>query len=191
MQNLIMPINKAFVTASFRNEKYKKKFGFEHYGVDFGGKHTVWSSGYGICIFKGECPLYGKYVTVFYPDVDCPEIRHKYAPNESSFVFANYFHLSDAYARPGETLTKDSAVGISGETGQYATGPHLHLEMFHLNYLPTAQIAAFRSPSFAAMPNAFFNPLSLLHVKSTRPDNQSIKFSGDGYTNKEDELRVY
>lgn len=181
MQELIMPINQAFISASFLNEKYMKKFGFAHYGVDFAGSHKVWGSGYGICIFKGTCALYGNYLSVFYPFVN--------APNNA--IIANYFHLKDVYAAKGDIITKDSCLGISGQTGKYATGPHLHFETYSMPYLPKTPISAYRTPFVSAMPDVFINPLTLLQVKSTPPDNQVITFSNDGFTNEEDKLREY
>ena len=43
-------------------------------------------------------------------------------------ILTIYAHLSEILVVEGQRVTKDEAVGLSGETGN-ATGPHLHFEI--------------------------------------------------------------
>lgn len=43
-------------------------------------------------------------------------------------ILTIYAHLSELLVVEGERVTKDAAVGLSGESGN-ATGPHLHFEI--------------------------------------------------------------
>ena len=177
-QKLIMPVNKSTVTATFKNQKYYKKFGFEHYGIDLVGDSVIWSCGQGICLLAGLNTLYGKYASILYPDC------HGYA---APFILAQFFHMKDIYCHTGMILNKDSKVGIMGCSGKYATGVHLHLEFIPVNNLDN--LLNFNSPE-KINNNLKFNPLRILHVKTSALDYQSITFTNDGFSDKQ-EVKLY
>lgn len=71
-QKLILPINKAVVTAGFKNTSYKSQFGFTHYGADMvssAGDKTVWGCGNGTVVATGTDNVLGKVVIV--KSLDC------------------------------------------------------------------------------------------------------------------------
>ena len=51
-QRLILPINRARITAGYKNSNYRSEFGYTHYGCDLTDSKksilTVWGSGKGM-----------------------------------------------------------------------------------------------------------------------------------------------
>lgn len=182
MQKLIMPVNQATISASFKNENYKNRFGFEHYGVDMYGSIAIYSPGNGIVLSTGTDAMYGNYVTAYFP----------YCwPTDLPFIF-NFFHLSKISVGKGVVLDKDVVLGLMGQTGTYATGVHLHTEAYYMDYPTKKNFSPFPSKRFHKLPvERMVNPLSILFTKTSAPDNQSIKFTQDDYCNQEDMDRDY
>lgn len=182
MQKLIMPVNQATVSASFKNDNYKKRFGFAHYGVDMYGSLSIYSPGLGVVLSTGMDPMYGNYVTAYFPHCH---------PTGASLIF-NFFHLDKITVDKGDVLNKDILLGVMGKTGTYATGVHLHTEAYYMDYPPMKNFSPFPSKRFHKLPvERMVNPLSILFTKTSAPDSQSIKFTQDGYCNQEDMDRNY
>lgn len=173
-QKLIMPVNNSTITATFKNKKYYTRFGFVHYGIDIIGDSNVWSCGDGIVTLTGLSNTYGKYASVIYPDVK---------GSAFPFLLANYFHLNSVSVTPGQVVSKDTRVGIMGCTGKYVTGIHLHFELFPLQCINA--LIHYNAPDYLPNNNKI-NPLSILHLKTSPPDCQSISFTNDGYCNPVD-----
>ncbi|CAJ2377034.1 MAG: M23 family metallopeptidase [Gammaproteobacteria bacterium] len=52
---------------------------------------------------------------------------------QHNFGFESYYaHLSDILVQSGEVVQRGQLLGISGNTGDHSTGPHLHYEVRHL-----------------------------------------------------------
>lgn len=178
MQRLIMPVNNSIVSASYKNQNYFKKFGFEHWGVDMYGSLNIYAQGYGVVINAGSDTLYGNFVQVLYLDCESSETGYL------GHVVANYFHLNSVLVKTGQRTTKDTKLGLMGKTGKYATGVHLHLEMRIYVYEKFLNLSPFGSENFIEDSTAFwFNPLSISHVKKSAPDSQTMFFSDETYTN--------
>ncbi|MDT0269189.1 M23 family metallopeptidase [Streptomyces sp. DSM 44915] len=90
-----------------------------HTGVDFAVPvgTPVHSVGPGTVISAGYAGDYGNQVTVALADG----------------YFALYAHLSDIAVEPGQSVTAESWLGDSGNSGR-STGPHLHFEVRASNY---------------------------------------------------------
>lgn len=73
--------------------------------------------------------------------------------NHGSGLLSIYAHLSKIEVKEGETVTKDSIVGLVGSTG-WSTGPHLHLQVWQENHW--------------ANPRAFFEGYFGQRLASTR-----------------------
>lgn len=178
MQKLIMPVNQAIISASFKNPSYKKKFGFDHYGVDMYSKECdiIWGQGIGIALAYGWDNLYGWYASILYPEA--------YYNNHPKSIIANYFHMREKQILP-TIITTNTVIGRIGETGQYATGPHLHLEMYPTKDFISSGghiMSPFNSPTFRKCDTAF-DPLLITFLKPTHPDLQTIEFENSVYIN--------
>lgn len=86
----------------------------------------------GTVVFSGSKGGYGEMVDVKHADGS----------------LSRYAHLSERLVQTGETVSADSPVGLSGETG-VTTGPHLHLEIHEngrpvdpMNRLPGLSLAS-------------------------------------------------
>lgn len=134
MQRLIQPINKMTLTASRKNVQYLKKYGFEHFGIDCAGSEVVYAQGDGKVIAIGTDSIFGNFAVVEYIEAMTHNAGY-------SNVVARYFHMSELYVLCGQSVNKDTRIGLVGSTGKYVDGKHLHVEFDsdtkHWNYTPT------------------------------------------------------
>lgn len=86
-----------------------------HQGIDYS---TCWCQGYraqtpfgGIVTYAGDHAVYGGTVVI---------------ENQGWQVF--FAHLSGELASPGDIVAAGDVIGLSGNTGRYTTGPHVHME---------------------------------------------------------------
>ena len=56
------------------------------------------------------------------------EVSHGVLPNGQELT-TFYAHLNRQMVRPGQSVDKDTVIGLSGSTGGRSTGPHLHYEV--------------------------------------------------------------
>lgn len=131
-QRLILPINQCKVNAGYKSEKYRKDWGFAHYGVDLGstnGSRTVYACGDGevaACGQDGESltgpsSRLGNCAVIVYRDVLLPS-------GKAVDLACRMFHFDKLSVQPGQRVTKDTAIGQFGATGYHVSGPHLHIE---------------------------------------------------------------
>lgn len=129
MQRLILPINKCKVNAGYKSEAYRKDFGFAHFGVDLGstdGSTQVYACGDGEVIAAGmdgqhDKDRLGNCIVIVYRDVRLPDGR-------LLDLACRMFHFAKIYCKAGDLVTKDTVIGLYGNTGGMSTGAHLHLE---------------------------------------------------------------
>ncbi len=187
-QKLVLPINKAKLTASMKTAAYKTKFGFEHYGVDMvstAGDRTLWASGNGTVVAAGNDSVVGNVVAVLYPAA----ANHK--NNAAQDVILRYYHLAGIEVTVGQAVTKDVKLGQYGNTGSMSMAPHLHMEAdtdtAHPLYSPTVNSSSLlKGRSAGANDKTMSSPLDWLHCKSDDPDNQTYTTAGDAYIKPED-----
>lgn len=172
-QKLILPINKCRVTAGYKNARYKKEFGFNHYGLDMtdegrGKDYTVWGCGVGTVLEAGFDNKTGHTVVIRYNNCIL-------ADGTVRDVIQRAWHFDKLFVKKGQKITKDTRIGNYGDTGTYAEGKHLHIEFDKDFQYPTY------SPSFAghtsiikAGIDSTLNPTSVLYVKKSAPDYQSV-----------------
>lgn len=189
MQKLILPINRAKLTASWKTDSYRARFGFNHYGVDMvsaAGSRLVYAQGRGTVLLAGRDSVLGNTVVVRYEDV--------YNPNTGAGqdMIARMYHFDSLFCKKGQVLTKDSRLGYYGSTGQYAAGAHLHLELDtdlgYPFYTPTLSGVStfFKGSRLGATDKTMVNPISWTHCKISAPDYQSYTTARDGYIRGED-----
>lgn len=179
MQKLILPINRAVLTASWRTAAYRAQYGFEHYGIDLiaqdgaaSGKRTVYASGTGIVVTTGRDSVVGNVVVVQYGNAS----NHHLGCAEN--VVLRYFHLNSIAVRPGQEVSKDTILGEYGNTGALTMGKHLHLEADTDTaaplYSPTVYSSSLlRGRVLGATVTTMRNPLEYLYCKVSAPDNQT------------------
>ena len=174
-QKLILPINKLRITAGYKNPNYRKEFGYNHYGVDYTDQQksdkTVWGSGDGVITHVGWSNSCGNVICAVYKNCLLTNGQVK-------DLTIRYYHLEKINVKAGDKITKDTRLGLYGSTGA-STGDHLHIEIDtdtkYPNYTP--QIGK-NSGVLKAGTDSTINPTTALYVKTTSPDNQSVKNSG-------------
>lgn len=174
-QKLILPINCVRLTSGYKNANYKKEFGYTHYGVDMTDKarkdYTIWGSGVGEVTHCGWHPSGGNVVVIVYRDC----ILTNGVVRDLAF---RYFHLSKINVKVGQKITKDTRIGLYGNTGASA-GAHLHLEVDtdvkYPNYTPQTSRS---NDVLKAGTDSTINPVLALWVKKSAPDYQSVTNSG-------------
>lgn len=177
-QKLIMPINKARITASYKNANYTKEFGYVHYGVDMTDKdrkdYTLYASGKGVVSHCGFNKSGGNVIVIVYRDCELPI-------GGTCDIVLRYFHLKTIKVKVGQKVNKDTVIGLYGNTG-YSSGAHLHLEadtdVNYPNYTPQISSSASNSVLKKGIASTMLNPRDVLWVKTSRPDYQSVVSSG-------------
>lgn len=88
-----------------------------HTGIDIvvNTGASVYAAGKGKVIKTGYRSGYGKTI----------EIDHGFG------YTTLYAHLSKIKVKKGQTVERGELIGVSGQTGSFATGPHLHYEVKH------------------------------------------------------------
>lgn len=191
MQKLIFPINKAKITAGYKNEPYKERFKFTHYGIDLAplekSHELIYSLGDGEVCKTGMDHVFGNVVSIVYDNV-------LFKDGTEKRVFVKFFHLSSIMVKRDDKVTKDTVIGVTGMSGMYSTGIHLHLEadvkgdtVLSTRALISNSNIVVRSPI-----DKTIDPILFLHIKKTAPDNQDISLSGDEYCQyKKKDLLIY
>ena len=188
-QKLILPINACRITSGYKNANYRKQFGYTHYGVDMTDKarkdKTIWGSGVGTVTHCGYHPTGGNVVVAVYKDC-------KLADGQVKDLAIRYFHLEKIYVKAGDKITKDTKLGLYGNTGSSA-GAHLHIEIDvdvkYPNYTP--QTSRSNDVLKSGM-DSTIDPVKALWVKKTSPDYQSVTNSGyDTLTTKDLGYKTY
>ncbi len=182
-QKLILPINKARFTSGYKNENYKKQFGYTHYGVDMTDKErkniTVWGSGKGEVTHCGWHPSGGNVIVIVYKDCLLPTGQVK-------DIAIRYYHLEKIYVSKGQKITKDTKIALYGNTGA-SSGAHLHIEcdsdIKYPNYTPQTSKS---NDVLKAGIDSTLNPVNVLWVKTSDPDNQSVTNAGYNTVTKAD-----
>ncbi len=134
MQRLVLPINYFKPTAGYKSEKYRRKFGFRHYGIDCVGSDIVYALGNGVVKLAGCDGKNGKttgktsgcgfVAVVVY--TDCENNKN----GKPADLTVTYMHLREMpKVEAGQTVTKNTVIGYMGNTGAHTTGKHLHLQM--------------------------------------------------------------
>lgn len=187
-QYLIQPVNHTVLSAGYLNTKYQKKFGFKHYGHDVYSNNsdlTVYASGDGKVLECGYDSALGNIVVV----------RYNKAYNEKTKKYTDiimrYYHLASISVSKHTIVTKDTKLGIMGNTGKYSTGIHLHYEIDtdtdYPCYSPT--IGTSGTLIKAGTPTTV-NPAYFIHTKISAPDKQTITYLADGYSGTEDKKYI-
>jgi murein DD-endopeptidase MepM/ murein hydrolase activator NlpD len=183
MQKLILPINDASLTASMGTENYRSRFGFSHYGADMisrSGNRVIYASGKGEVLETGWDNVVGYVVAVLYPQAICRRT------GEIRDMIFRYYHLERIDTAKGKRVTKDSRLGLYGNTGSLVMGRHLHVEadkdIAYPLYSPTVKRSNFlRGRDFGAHAGMMENPVDWLACKTSPPDHQSWTTAADAY----------
>ncbi len=170
-QNLILPINKTRITAGYKNVNYKNQFGFNHYGSDStstNSDRTVWGSGVGQVLEAGFDNVLGNVVVIRYNNCQLKN-------GTTKDLIQRLYHLDRIDVVKGQSITKDTRVGLYGNTGKYTTGAHLHVEFdTDVNYPTYSPTLSSSSNIIKAGTDSTLNPAQVMYVKNSAPDYQSV-----------------
>ena len=173
-QKLILPVNRAIVTAGFKNANYRNQFGFSHYGMDLvevNGTKTIWGCGSGTVVAAGTDNVLGKVVVIKYLDCVMKD-------GTTRGVVQRIYHLNSINVSAGQNITKDTKIGDYGNTGQFSTGAHLHIEFdTDLNYPLYTPTIGSNSNILKTGTDSMLHPANVMFVKTSSPDYQTISGS--------------
>lgn len=170
MQKLILPLNDCQVLCGYKNEAYRKAWGFAHYGMDLYDPSLIhWAMGDGEVIAAGTDSIFGNCVVVLYKDV------YIHATGETRDLIARCYHMADVpLVKEGDKVTTKTRIGTIGTTGKYSSGVHLHVEFdtdtAHPMFVPGLNGS---TSMFNRGIDTTIDPVGVLYVKPTSPDNQT------------------
>lgn len=172
-QKLIQPLNKMVIGYGYKNANYPSDFhGFTHFGSDYWGDSPVYASGVGVVIATGYDSTFGNTVVVRYNNV----FVHK--TGEVQDVIARYYHLASILCTKGQQTTKDTKLGIPGNTGKFTNGVHLHMEFSYAVDDPFGVPRIYDTNMLHWSRDTTMDPADILFTKKTAPDYQSAKSAG-------------
>jgi murein DD-endopeptidase MepM/ murein hydrolase activator NlpD len=126
-QRLKLPIDDLKPTAGYKNKKYADEFPFMHFGVDMisvSGKRDLYALGDGEVVAAGNDKGCGNVIVVIYNK--CINNKTK----ETKDLVVTYMHLYELpLVKAGQKVNKKTLLGYYGATGDFVTGPHLHVQM--------------------------------------------------------------
>lgn len=141
---------------------------------------TVWAMGSGEVIVAGFDNVYGGTAVVMYKDVYLRALK------ESRDVIARCYHMEKVYVKKGQKITTASKLGVMGNTGQYTSGEHLHVELDTDTKWPCYTIELKNNSNIMKRgtgADTTIDPAKVLYVKESEPDNQRI-MANDSYLNR-------
>lgn len=171
MQKLILPLNNCQVLCGYKNEAYRKAWGFAHYGMDLYDPSLVhWAMGDGEVLAAGTDSIFGNCVVILYKDV------YIHATGETRDLIARCYHMADLpLVKAGDKITTKTRLGTIGTTGKYSSGVHLHVEFDtdtkHPMFVPGL---SGNTSMFNRGIDTTIDPAGVLYVKASAPDNQSV-----------------
>lgn len=191
-QKLIQPINKAKLTASWKTDAYKNRFGFIHYGCDFVSTtigQTVYASGNGVVVASGVDSVVGNVIAVLYLDAV------NAITGAVRDIVVRYYHFDSRNVNKWDKVTKDTVLGLYGNTGTVGTGKHLHIEVdsdiAYPLYSPTVlNSSLLRGRSLGANDKTMSNPTEWIFCKTSGPDYQTYTTTNDSYIRSEDKVII-
>lgn len=136
MQKLILPISDFKPTAGYKNAKYKKYWGYNHYGVDCvsaSKTRALYGIGNGTVAAAGLDGLNGKTTGAGSGCGYCLVVIYKDCYNrqtkKATDVVCTYMHMSAMpKVKAGDKVTTKTLLGFYGNTGAATSGPHLHIQ---------------------------------------------------------------
>lgn len=145
-QVLILPINNCAFSAGYKNQAYLAQQTYNHYGVDLYsnvGDKTVYACGDGEVVACGWDGVVGNdklgnVIAIIYKNVkllhDASTATGKvYKAGDIIDVTCRMFHFDSINVKVGDKVTKDTVIGMYGNTGSTLVngkkmGKHLHIE---------------------------------------------------------------
>lgn len=189
-QKLALPINNCTITAMYQEDsspayEHDTQLSGGHFGLDMNGTpNPFYASGNGKVVGVGGTATtgVGYWIAIQYDSV------YKWSMTSDTLtvvpaIVMRYFHLA---AKPnlsvGTSVTLDTIIGTIGNTGERKMYNHLHIEVDtdtkYPTYTPTLTgSAGGLSAGVRGSGDTTFDPCSVLFVKETSPENQSVTFS--------------
>ncbi|VXB50856.1 Peptidase M23 family protein [Exiguobacterium sp. 8H] len=186
-EKAILPLNRARLTAGYKNAAYRKRMGFTHYGVDMADLTRKDMSVYAPFAMKivavGNDDLMGR--TIIGVSENPVEVHH--GPKKGAHrLVVRMAHLDKVFVKKGDVVKPEGKkIANYGSTGKYGNSPHLHIEIDTDVKFPT------HSPTLASSSNIWkagadttINPMDVFKVdqKGERGMKQSFSHanaSGD------------
>lgn len=172
-QKLILPLNNCQVLCGYKNEAYRKAWGFAHYGMDLYDPSLIhWAMGDGEVLAAGNDSIFGNCVVILYKDV------YIHATGQTKDLIARCYHMADLpLVKAGDKVSTKTRIGTIGTTGKYSSGVHLHVEFDTDTKWPCYTIELKNNSNIMKKGSGLdttIDPAGVLYVKASAPDNQSV-----------------
>lgn len=125
-QLLCFPIDNGAATAGYRNETYRRKNGYAHYGIDFtaanGGRADILASGDGAVLgAERRDNSLGSIAVIHYDNVYMPYT------GETMSLIGRYYHMMELHIEEGDTVSAGQVIGVIDRSDKWWN--HIHLEL--------------------------------------------------------------
>lgn len=165
-QLLYYPMIDCTVAAGYKNAKYKRAYGYTHYGVDFDSKRAVdfkvTASGYGTVVGVEKNNNSVGYVLIIRYD-------KAYNPNtkKTQTLILRYYHLFDCYVEEGEDVKPYQVIGMVSGPHKWWNHVHLEIDRDFLHPCHTPQVSETASKMLrkaGATDKTMLNPINVLVI---------------------------
>lgn len=169
-QSLILPFNKCYLSASFRNENYKSFWGYNHLGWDLCTYNTsnndkIYASGVGEVLSAGLDSRVGHVLAIKYYNV------YNSSSKKKCDIIARYMHMSKLSVKVGDKVDIGT---VLGNIGGWGTSPttydiHLHIEFdTDINHPNMSGQVSGGSIFKAGTSNTMIDPKNIFHVANNQ-----------------------
>lgn len=169
-QSLILPFDKCYLSASYKNLNYKAFWGYNHLGWDLctydtSTKDKIYSSGVGEVVSAGLDSKVGYVLAIKYYNV------YNSSNNRIYNIIARYMHMSKLSVKVGDKVEIGTELGNIGGYGKTPTSYdiHLHIEfdvdISHPNM--SGQVSG-GSIFKAGTSNTMVNPKEIFHLANNQ-----------------------
>ena len=165
-QLLFFPMEECTVAAGFKNVKYRKDYGYVHYGVDFddrwGKSYNALASGDGIVLgVEKNSNSIGGVVVIRYDNVYNPTTKKKQS------LVARYYHFETVSVTKGQKVKAYQKIGVVSGTHKWWNHIHMEIDSDVAHPFHTPQVAEASSKLLirkGANDKTLLNPMDVLVV---------------------------
>ena len=176
-QRLLLPFRRSMIVCGYKTDRYKKAWGYHHYGIDISTHqgvvqqdHSIRASGEGTVVAVGNDGSLGMGVAIVYRDCIGRDGSVK-------TLVARYVHMRTVYVSSGQTVKTGDIIAEEGKEGTDAY--HLHLELDTDTKWPvsTPQVSVANHSFWRKGTDSTLNPSRWLWQKSLEAVQEPYAFS--------------
>lgn len=180
IEQAILPLNHARITAGYKNALYRQSMGFEHFGIDMADLKRKDTAVYApfkmkIVAVGDDTLMGGSLIAVSVNPIDV-----HYGPKKGARrLTVRMAHLANVFVKVGDIVSPENAkIADYGSTGKYGGSPHLHIEIdTDVNYPQYSPTLSRSSNIWKAGRDSTLNPMDVFKVDATGKRGYKQTFS--------------